>query len=387
MKVSVVIGSSYGDEGKGNTTNFLCGKDTLNVRFNGGSQAGHTVVDGDRRHVFSHFGAGTFRGARTFLGDDFVTCPMSFRKEWEKLDGKIQKPYISPNCLVTTPFDIMINQALEKKRGVYRHGSCGSGFGETIERHQDTSLQFMDLRDHSRLEQIVRNIVTHWVPKRLDELELNTPEYIFDEKLLYRYLEDCRFMFEHSIYMEWRRLAPYWNGDIVFEGAQGLKLDMDTGVFPHVTRSNTGMVNVLPMLKCLMPSNVDVHYVTRPYVTRHGFGPLAHEREMAPYGIIDETNIRNKFQGHLRFADINLNILKNDIDRDFKQSQNMDINFNKKIVVTCCDQIENFVNYYMRYELRVKGLYVFLRDLRNMVEPTEIWFSIGQNKNDFQKLH
>ena len=136
-----VIGAGYGDEGKGLLTDFLAAetKDTIVVRSNGGAQAGHSVVTDDGlRHVFHHIGSGALAGARTHLSRYFVAHPMLFPAEWSALRERGAELSITsdPRTLITTPFDVAVNQALELARGGSRHGSTGLGFGETIERNR-----------------------------------------------------------------------------------------------------------------------------------------------------------------------------------------------------------------------------------------------------------
>ena len=103
--IDVVIGSSYGDEGKGRVVNDLSSKETLVCRFNGGDQAGHTVVHDGVRHVFSHFGAGTLKGAITYLSEFFVCHPLKFLMERDELKSKgiLPRVIVDPRSLVTTP--------------------------------------------------------------------------------------------------------------------------------------------------------------------------------------------------------------------------------------------------------------------------------------------
>ena len=107
----------------------------LVIRFNGGAQAGHTVTSPEGiRHVFSHFGSGTLAGASTYLSKYFIVNPILFNREYDVLikKGIVPRVYVSPECIVTTPFDMMINQVIEKRRDGDRHGSCGYGIFETI---------------------------------------------------------------------------------------------------------------------------------------------------------------------------------------------------------------------------------------------------------------
>ena len=126
----VVIGAQFGDEGKGQAVAgeaAAAGGDGIVVRYNGGAQAGHTVVTPDgRRHVFSHVGSGAFSGAATFLSRWFVSHPMLFLKEQAALAALGVNPVvlIDPASPVTTPYDMLINQIVEQARGDGRHGSC-----------------------------------------------------------------------------------------------------------------------------------------------------------------------------------------------------------------------------------------------------------------------
>ena len=125
-------------EGKGIVTDYLCSHGAgMVVRFNGGVKAGHTVVTPDKeRHVFRHFGSGTFCEVPTFLSQFFVCNPILFFEERKQLIelGLHPEVYAHPDCLITTFMDMLINQFKETKRGTKRHGSCGIGFHETLNR-------------------------------------------------------------------------------------------------------------------------------------------------------------------------------------------------------------------------------------------------------------
>lgn len=98
-EIKVVIGASYGDEGKGFMTDYFCkkaDKPCITVLHNGGSQRGHTVISPDgRRHVFHHFGSGTFNGSDTYFADSFIVNPMVFAQEYKELNPDINI-YCSP---------------------------------------------------------------------------------------------------------------------------------------------------------------------------------------------------------------------------------------------------------------------------------------------------
>ncbi|HEX2135998.1 MAG TPA: adenylosuccinate synthetase [Microvirga sp.] len=348
-RATVVIGSQFGDEGKGLATDWLAAReaDSLVVRFNGGAQAGHTVVAPDgRRHVFSHFGSGTFAGAPTFLSRYFVANPTLFLDEANRLSALGCRPevMIDPACPVTTPFDMVINQAAEIARGAGRHGSCGVGFGETIERclHPAYSLTIADLADRDALARRLEAIRTEWVPTRLARLGIDAIQdrckpLLETNFVAKRWLDDVtRF---RSQVREASLVDAAAARGLVFEGAQGLLLDQDMGCFPHVTRSHTGLRTAAALAEELGLDGLDVIYMSRCYLTRHGAGPLAGELARPPFaGFADETNRPHPFQGRLRFAYLDVDALARQIEADLVHS-GARLAVRRTVGVTCLDQI------------------------------------------------
>ena len=347
-RATVIIGANFGDEGKGLFTDWQVsqsGSGTLVVRHNGGAQAGHTVITPEgKRHVFGHFGSGTFCGATTFLSRHFVCNPLLFLRERAKLERLGLVPDIAVDILapVTTPYDMMINQIVEDSRGVARHGSCGVGFGETLERQEQAGFR-LTVRDMSNAKRL-RDIRDIWMPRRLAALGITTlpdiwKERIANETILEGYLEAAHAFLNH-IHPVGPHFLANWPGPVVFEGAQGLLLDQNSPFFPHVTRSSTGLTNAVALAEDAGIEGLDVIYATRSYLTRHGAGPLPGELPDKPYpGITDPTNAPNLYQGHLRFAWLNLDLLETSILQDLASARTrMDIN--PCIGMSCMDQIE-----------------------------------------------
>ena len=144
-KAKIIIGCNYGDEGKGLAAAQFAAKANgrcLNVLINGGAQRGHTVEAADgRRHVFHHFGSGTFHGAVSCADKDFIVNPLLYcgeRKELAQGFGVLPQLLVSAQCRVSTPYDMMLGQIIEENRGKARHGSCGCGIQETRVRYQTT---------------------------------------------------------------------------------------------------------------------------------------------------------------------------------------------------------------------------------------------------------
>lgn len=325
MKARVVIGANFGDEGKGLMTDYLCAQGAgVVVRFNGGAQAGHTVVTPEgKRHVFRHVGSGSFLGIPTYLSSFFVCNPILFFEEMAQLKALdcVPEVYAHPDCLVTTFIDMVINQELEKRRGDKRHGSCGIGFDETLNRSKIRHLKITlgDLWDGgSRLESQMAEIAEKYCAFRSGKAYTDT-------KPVETFIKCCRAFAE--------AIEPAGIDsceDPVFEGAQGLLLDQDNKeFFPHLTHSNTGMKNVDILCQQAGIDDVDIHYVSRTYLTRHGAGPLPGHVPGLAYE--DNTNRPNAFQGALRFAPLDYDAL---IVRCLRDADHRKFN----LVMTHCDQ-------------------------------------------------
>lgn len=351
METHVVIGAGYGDEGKGLFTNYFSDSKTLNIRFNGGAQAGHTVEKNGHRHVFHHFGSGTFSGAHTFLDKHFVVSPELFIYEYASIKANVHQVYVHPDCLVTTPYDVLLNKFLENSRGGKRHGSCGVGFGETIERSQNPEfkLTFKDLSDSAKVKSTLEKIRDNYIGIRLEAFSATVNDLIISllttEKDLFQKFPETFLLpvqrmlaiidlcepYSQDFYKNYRK--------IVFEGAQGLMLDQDYGEFPHVTRSNTGLKNVVETLKEFgIKENIHIHYITRIYKTRHGAGPLKKECSSLPYiDFSDMTNSPNPYQGSIRLAPIDTEELSNAIKHDLRYISD-EFDYSVSVGITCLDQ-------------------------------------------------
>lgn len=326
MRARVVIGANFGDEGKGLVTDYLCALSGAGVvvRFNGGAQAGHTVVTPDNeRHVFHHFGSGSFCEVPTFLSQFFVCNPILFFQELEALGELGFRPQVfaHPDCLVTTFADMLINQRKENARAGNRHGSCGIGFHETMVRSEVSELKITmgDLwNGGKRLESQLAEICGKYAKFR-------TGKTINEPAMVDAFLK-CANLFAETI-------APAGIGQCkepVFEGSQGLLLDQNNkDFFPHVTHSNTGMQNVRVLCQQAGIINMDIYYVSRSYLTRHGAGKLPNEDESLSHE--DDTNVPNPWQGSLRFAPLDSRLK----ERCAKDAQSQPF----KLVMTHCDQV------------------------------------------------
>ena len=343
MKATAIIGAGWGDEGKGLVVDWLAAQDpekTLVVRHSGGAQSGHTVQTPDgRRHAFGHHGAGSFVGAATFLSRFFMVNPLLWSKEREQLLalGIEPKLMIDPRCLMTTPWDMLINQAVEAHRGDKRHGSCGIGVNETVERCANPHFS-----THAGCGMAVplKRIRDEWFPMRLRALGVPLTDELFERAnspWLMRTFVHYMLQMQHHVVQDF---DPYhgWNA-VVFEGSQGLLLDEKHRFFPHVTRTRTGIVNACTICAEWKIDKLQPIYVTRAYMTRHGAGPFPTEDRSLSYP--DLTNAPNPWQGTLRFGKLDFDLLRDAINNDHVGGSGVEFG-SPTLAVTCLDQVKDF---------------------------------------------
>lgn len=325
--IKVVIGASYGDEGKGFMTDYFCrnaDKPCITVLHNGGSQRGHTVISKDGvRHVFHHLSSGTFSGSNTYFADSFIINPLVFAEEHAEIkpDTKI---YFSPHCMWSTPFDMMLNQIIEDSRGDSRHGSCGYGIWETIVRYKNTATvnfpEFMAMSDADKVKHL-ENIRDKYILHRLREIGINMipPEWediVYGNGIIEHFIDDCCYFNKNVILYD---DIPDEYKYIIFEGGQGLLLSQSE-TNKHTTPSYTGAENPVRIIKTLNgTNNIEVCYVTRSYLTRHGAGQFPYECTKAEINpdMVDKTNVPNDYQGAIRYGKINIPELRQRIMNDF----------------------------------------------------------------------
>ena len=342
MVIKAVIGANYGDEGKGLMTDYFCHqallkkKTCLNVLTNGGAQRGHTVVKGNTRHVFHHFGSGTFSNAITFVTSQFVVNPMIFMEELDELknSGINPKVIMHNDCRVSTPYDMMFNKILLEH--VNKHNSCGLGVWETIHRYDTNpfnSLLLGELASQSAeyLKDYLLYIRDNYYSNRFQEEHLKMTDdwkaIFYSDGIIDHYIEDILNMMRNFSYRCNNSYKYYSKFDtVVFENAQGLLLDKD--IDPRSgTCSKTGFSSVATELKKLDANNVrydlEVCYVSRRYLTRHGDGPFPGEclnKEFLCEGLIDATNIYNPCQGALRYGELDSKNLTDRIRQDLSEN-------------------------------------------------------------------
>ena len=394
-KAYVVVGLGFGDEGKGLCTDWLARsvEKPLVIRFNGGHQAGHTVVTTrGERHVFSNLGSGTFRGVPTYWSRFCTFSPPSFIKEFEALAKLEIAPsvYVDNLCPVTTHYDILFNRGQEKARKEKPHGSCGVGFGATIERHSSPyKLYAQDLLFPKVCSLKLKSIRNFYLSKSmingLDEHDHDEADRKFLKDLErleeFRQSEFIRFVNEHSVFSN----QASWN-NYIFEGAQGILLDMDYGFFPHVTRSNTTSQNAITLIKENLISKIDgteIFYVSRCYQTRHGAGPLTNEdHKLSLINNQNETNVTHEYQGSFRTSPLDIDMMQYALRCDENFSSSCD----KNILMTCLDQVDpQRIPYSEQGKITFGDIATILKNLSPSIEKSYLSYSCCSDALELKK--
>ncbi len=350
MKAILVAGLGWGDEGKGQTVDYLArsNKAGLVVRYNGGAQAGHNVVCGGRHHTFSQFGSASFIPAvRTFLSRFMLVDPFAMENEAEHLKqigvpDVFARTYVDPEALLVTPYHKLANRLKEMGR-VTRHGSCGMGIGETRSYslcYPETAPRINDLRDLGKLAdklEMLRQIKCHEIAATLDDTHPSPDELarfetdwrtFESESLLGRCLDRYQRVANLLQIGRWEPLPTHFT--IIFEGAQGVLLDQDYGFPPHNTWTDCTFNNALVLLQeSHFTGAIERIGVLRPYATRHGAGPFVTEGIPEDFPA-DPYNIYGEWQGRFRVGEF---------DAVATRYALAVIGGVDKIIMTCCDQL------------------------------------------------
>ena len=334
MRTIAVIGKNFGDEGKGFTCSRLASslKKSLIIKHNGGGQAGHTVEDPEGKWRFIHhqIGAGAEYHVPTLFTDSFMPDLFQLGKEvkdFTEFFGFQPILYSEKNARITTIDDVLLNMGAELARGEKRHGSCGMGIEECVQRNaagygitveELATWTKQDLLD--RLKQIRKE----YTERRAKILGIQAPdssksmkqsnlmnssnpyyEMLQNETVLENFVVEVKENVKLLTLVDADRTWLEEFKNLIFETGQGLLLDQDYEAYaPHLTSSKTGIHNPTIFLEKRGLSLEEAIYVTRPYITRHGNGPLPCEvkRSELPGVGEDLTNQPNEWQGTLRYA-------------------------------------------------------------------------------------
>ena len=275
-----VIGAQWGDEGKGKVVDWLAERADVVVRFQGGHNAGHTLQVADETYKLSLLPSGVVRGTLSIIGNGVVVDPWALMEEIERLRG--QGVPVSPemlrlaeNAILILPFYGRVDQLREQRRGKGAIGTTGRGIGVAYEdKAGRRAIRVADLYDDATLREKVGHLLEHHNAL----LRGWGAEEIAPEELIAG-LEQVRRPLAPYVDCVWERLdALRRSGSrILFEGAQGILLDVDHGTYPFVTSSNT-VAAAAAVGSGMGPGAVGyVLGIAKAYTTRVGGGPFPTE--------------------------------------------------------------------------------------------------------------
>jgi adenylosuccinate synthase len=289
-----VIGAQWGDEGKGKIVDWLAERADVVVRFQGGHNAGHTLVVGDAVYKLSLLPSGIVRGTPSVIGNGVVLDPWALKAEIERLAGQgvVATPdtlRIADNCALILPFHRDLDALREDASGAGKIGTTRRGIGPAYEdKVGRRALRVCDLAHLDDLGPQLDRLTAHH-----DALRAGFGEAPIDRDALVaelRSIADFVLPFAKPV---WRDLnaAKEAGKRILFEGAQGVLLDIDHGTYPFVTSSNT-IAGAAAGGSGLGPAAVGfVLGIAKAYTTRVGSGPFPTELE-------DEIGERLGMRGH-----------------------------------------------------------------------------------------
>ncbi|MBI5827037.1 MAG: adenylosuccinate synthase [Deltaproteobacteria bacterium] len=277
----VIVGAQWGDEGKGKIVDILTDKADVVVRFQGGNNAGHTVIVGDEKFIFHLLPSGILHPGKTcVIGDGVVVDPEVLLGEIEVLKKRgIFRPQdllISRNAHLIMPYHKRLDVARERLRGANKIGTTGRGIGPAYEdKVARCGIRCGDLLSEADFRgKLKQNLLekNHYIKTVFHEAGFEIHEIYHDYMQFAASMEP--FIVNTSKFLD----AAIRSGkNILFEGAQGTLLDVDHGTYPYVTSSNT-MAGGASTGSGIGPSRIDaVIGVTKAYSTRVGEGPFPTE--------------------------------------------------------------------------------------------------------------
>ena len=284
MSNLVVIGSQWGDEGKGRVVDLIAGKTDVVVRFQGGNNAGHTIVFDDSKIILHHIPSGILRENKvSIIGNGVVIDPKILIDEIEGLkksgfDVGPENLKLSSRTHVIMPYHKVIDKEREKLKGNSKIGTTGRGIGPVYEdKYARRGIKLSDITDPEMFSKRLKEVFPErnlYLTKVLEAQPLDFEQIYAEYKEYGKYLEP--YMVETS-----RLLNDYIseNKSILFEGAQGTLLDIDFGTYPYVTSSNAGSGGV-SVGSGVSPRIIDhIVGVVKAYTTRVGEGPFPSEEQ------------------------------------------------------------------------------------------------------------
>ena len=282
MAATVVLGAQWGDEGKGKVTDFFASSADYVVRFQGGNNAGHTIVVGDEKLALSLTPSGVlYPDCVPVIGSGCVVDLAFLKEELEMLNSKnvsTKKLAISPNAHVIMPYHKLLDELIEESLGENKIGTTKKGIGPCYaDKIQRSGIRIQDLIDDEVFAEKVKTNVEekNQLLTKIYGRDPIDPNEIINEFKTYKeiinnHVKDTSLMISNAIKE---------GKNILFEGAQGTLLDIDHGTYPFVTSSNTSSANAA-IGSGIGPLNLNkIVGVTKAYISRVGSGPFITEQK------------------------------------------------------------------------------------------------------------
>jgi adenylosuccinate synthase len=280
MPATIIVGTQWGDEGKGKITDYYADQADMVIRFQGGNNAGHTIVVGGEVHKFHLLPSGVIHsGKNVIIGNGVVVDPEVLLQELSELHERgfsSDNLRISDRANVIMPYHKLMDGIEEKFKGEGKIGTTGRGIGPTYtEKVSRNGIRMSDLLDPESLDEKLEVVISlkNRILKAYDEdTELNKQkildQYLDYGKKLSKYITDTSILIDAALNE---------NKIVLFEGAQGTQLDIDHGTYPYVTSSNTVSGNACAGAG-VGPTRInEVIGVVKAYTTRVGEGPFPTE--------------------------------------------------------------------------------------------------------------
>lgn len=280
-KQMVILGLQWGDEGKGKIVDWLTERASLVVRFQGGHNAGHTLIIEGKKTILRLIPSGILRpGVHALIGHGVVVSPMALVEEIQALqvDGVdvTQRLLVSRDCALLLPYHVALDKAREQVRGDAAIGTTGRGIGPAYEdKIARRGLKLRDLIDAATLKQKLTELADYhnFQLTQYYQTDALPVDDVYETLMAQREVLLPLLCHTHDV------LARYQSSDgvIIYEGAQGTLLDIDLGTYPYVTSSNTVAAAVSTGVGVGVAELDDRWGVAKAYVTRVGSGPFVTE--------------------------------------------------------------------------------------------------------------
>jgi len=279
MPATVIVGAQWGDEGKGKIVDLLALDSDLVCRYQGGPNAGHTIVVGDETYKIRQIPSGVIRAKTCVIGAGCVVDPQVFLSEVDELESRGHSTadiHVSGEAHLIMPWHVAIDQASERRLGKLQIGTTRRGIGPCYaDKAARLGIRVQDLLDAKILRQKIEVALTEknvWLervygvePLELEEVAARLEEYA---QRLRPYVADTSLLVDRALRD---------GKDVLLEGGQGTLLDLDHGTYPFVTSSSTVAANAATGVG-IGPNRIDrVIGVAKAYVTRVGEGPFPTE--------------------------------------------------------------------------------------------------------------